>query len=179
MHPVCGILLDWPWPNQHALDRSERARHAERRYAASETSVKDGAFYGWPLSSSARISTRTMAPNPNSSNAHSYRTLRFRLANTTQYRVLYWPQFPALSKRFVCRLARIVEQVHDQQGEGDLRSIPGGKPRRSKASPGLLSIRLRGDQQVGPPVGVTVAPDGSVLFSDDGGNRIWRVRYTG
>ena len=27
----------------------------------------------------------------------------------------------------------------------------------------------------GRPVGVTVAPDGSLLVSDDGGNRIWKI----
>ncbi|GAB4461629.1 MAG: sorbosone dehydrogenase family protein [Armatimonadaceae bacterium] len=31
----------------------------------------------------------------------------------------------------------------------------------------------------GRPVGVTVARDGSLLFSDDGSNTIWRVSYTG
>jgi glucose/arabinose dehydrogenase len=31
----------------------------------------------------------------------------------------------------------------------------------------------------GRPVGVTVTPDGALLVSDDGGNRIWRIRYTG
>jgi hypothetical protein len=31
----------------------------------------------------------------------------------------------------------------------------------------------------GRPAGVTVAPDGSLLLSDDGGNRIWRIRYAG
>jgi glucose/arabinose dehydrogenase len=31
----------------------------------------------------------------------------------------------------------------------------------------------------GRPVGVTVAPDGSLLVSDDGSNTIWRVSYTG
>ena len=31
----------------------------------------------------------------------------------------------------------------------------------------------------GRPVGVTVAPDGSMLVSDDGGNVIWRVSYVG
>ena len=31
----------------------------------------------------------------------------------------------------------------------------------------------------GRPVGVTVAPDGSLLVSDDGSNVIWRVRYIG
>jgi len=31
----------------------------------------------------------------------------------------------------------------------------------------------------GRPVGITVAPDGSFLVSDDGSNSIWRVSYTG
>jgi glucose/arabinose dehydrogenase len=31
----------------------------------------------------------------------------------------------------------------------------------------------------GRPVGVTVAPDGSPLVSDDGSNSVWRVSYTG
>ena len=31
----------------------------------------------------------------------------------------------------------------------------------------------------GRPVGITVAPDGSLLVSDDGSNSIWRVSYTG
>jgi glucose/arabinose dehydrogenase len=31
----------------------------------------------------------------------------------------------------------------------------------------------------GRPVGITVAPDGSMLVSDDGSNSIWRVSYTG
>ena len=31
----------------------------------------------------------------------------------------------------------------------------------------------------GRPVGVTVAPDGSLLVSDDGSNSIWRVSYKG
>ncbi len=31
----------------------------------------------------------------------------------------------------------------------------------------------------GRPVGVTTAPDGSLLVSDDGSNSIWRITYTG
>ena len=31
----------------------------------------------------------------------------------------------------------------------------------------------------GRPVGVTVAPDGSLLVTDDGSNSIWRISYTG
>jgi glucose/arabinose dehydrogenase len=38
-----------------------------------------------------------------------------------------------------------------------------------------------GEQKVvwGRPVDVLQAADGSLLVSDDGGNRIWRVRYVG
>ncbi len=39
---------------------------------------------------------------------------------------------------------------------------------------------VTGDGDVwGRPVGVTVAKDGALLFSDDGGNLVWRVAYTG
>ena len=31
----------------------------------------------------------------------------------------------------------------------------------------------------GRPVGVTVANDGSLVFTDDASNSIWRVTYTG
>jgi glucose/arabinose dehydrogenase len=31
----------------------------------------------------------------------------------------------------------------------------------------------------GRPVGVAVAPDGSLLVSDDGGNCVWRVEHDG
>jgi glucose/arabinose dehydrogenase len=31
----------------------------------------------------------------------------------------------------------------------------------------------------GRPVGITVAKDGALLFSEDGNNTIWRVVYTG
>jgi glucose/arabinose dehydrogenase len=31
----------------------------------------------------------------------------------------------------------------------------------------------------GRPVGITVAPDGSLLITDDGSNSVWRVSYTG
>jgi len=37
-----------------------------------------------------------------------------------------------------------------------------------------------GDNEVwGRPVGVTVAPDGALLVSDDAGGTVWRIAYTG
>jgi len=43
----------------------------------------------------------------------------------------------------------------------------------------LTGFVLPNGQVWGRPVGVTVAPDGSMLVSDDGGNVIWRVSYVG
>jgi glucose/arabinose dehydrogenase len=58
----------------------------------------------------------------------------------------------------------------------ECRCIRRGMPR--------ANIRLTGfvlpDGHVwGRPVGITVAPDGSLLVSDDGSNSIWRVSYSG
>jgi glucose/arabinose dehydrogenase len=43
----------------------------------------------------------------------------------------------------------------------------------------LTGFVLPSGQVWGRPVGVTVAPDGSLLVTDDGSNSIWRVSYTG
>jgi glucose/arabinose dehydrogenase len=43
----------------------------------------------------------------------------------------------------------------------------------------LTGFVLENGNVWGRPVGVTVAPDGSLLVSDDGSNSIWRVSYVG
>jgi len=43
----------------------------------------------------------------------------------------------------------------------------------------LTGFVLPDGQVWGRPVGITVAPDGSLLVSDDGSNSIWRVSYAG
>jgi glucose/arabinose dehydrogenase len=43
----------------------------------------------------------------------------------------------------------------------------------------LTGFVLPNGQVWGRPVGITVAPDGSLLVSDDGSNSVWRVSYTG
>lgn len=43
----------------------------------------------------------------------------------------------------------------------------------------LTGFVLNDGQVWGRPVGVTVAPDGSLLVTDDASNSIWRVSYTG
>ena len=43
----------------------------------------------------------------------------------------------------------------------------------------LTGFVVDDDSVWGRPVGVTVAPDGSLLVSDDGSGSIWRIIYTG
>lgn len=43
----------------------------------------------------------------------------------------------------------------------------------------ITGFVTQGGEVWGRPVGVAVAPDGSLLVSDDGSNSIWRVTYTG
>jgi len=43
----------------------------------------------------------------------------------------------------------------------------------------LTGFVVDDDNVWGRPVGVTVAPDGSLLVSDDASGSIWRVTYTG
>jgi glucose/arabinose dehydrogenase len=43
----------------------------------------------------------------------------------------------------------------------------------------LTGFVTRGGDVWGRPVGVTVAADGALLVTDDGGNCIWRVSYDG
>jgi len=43
----------------------------------------------------------------------------------------------------------------------------------------LTGFVISAEEVWGRPVGVTVAPDGSLLVSDDGSGSIWRVTYTG
>jgi glucose/arabinose dehydrogenase len=42
-----------------------------------------------------------------------------------------------------------------------------------------LYVLADGGSLWGRPVGVAVAPDGSLLVSDDGSKSIWRISYTG
>jgi glucose/arabinose dehydrogenase len=52
-----------------------------------------------------------------------------------------------------------------------------GQPRA--VSDFVIGYQTGSDDAWGRPVDVQIAPDGSLLFSDDGGNKIWRVAYKG
>lgn len=51
-------------------------------------------------------------------------------------------------------------------------------PQTGKVSDFLTGF-LSGQNVLGRPVDLVVAPDGSLLLTDDGEGRIWRIQYTG
>lgn len=145
------------------------------------TSVKDGGFYGWPnyyigqnhdprTSEKPELKARAIVPDVLFTSHVAALGISFYTAS----------QFPAEYKNsaFVAehgswnRLARSGYQVV---------RIPIGK--NGKATGGFepfVSGWTLGDGRVwGRPVSVVTAKDGSLLITDDGGGKIWRVVYTG
>jgi glucose/arabinose dehydrogenase len=144
------------------------------------TSVKDGGFYGWPYSYiGSNIDSRV--PQPDLVKRAIVPDVLIP-AHSAPIGIAFYTgtQFP---QRF--RNGLFVA-LHGSWN----RSITNGAkvifvPFQS-GKPGAIEDFLTGfvvdpnaNSKWGRPTGITVAPDGSVLFSDDGGNRIWRVRYTG
>jgi len=146
------------------------------------TSVKDGGFYGWPYSYIGQnydpryvgafpdLVKRALVPDvliP----AHS------AALGITFYTGTQFPQrfrnggFVALHgswNRSVASGARVAFFPMNNGRPGPLEDFMTGFV-VSDGEGGTPVVRW------GRPVGVTVAPDGSLLVSDDGGNRIWKI----
>ncbi len=147
------------------------------------TSVKDGGFYGWPYS--------YIGPNYDPRYVGAFPDLVKRAlvpdvlipAHSAALGITFYEgtQFPAKYRNggFVA--------LH---GSWNRQTAAGYKVvffPMTNGRPGPLEDFLTGFvskdggegvqmERWGRPVGVTVARDGSLLVSDDGGNRIWRVR---
>jgi len=146
------------------------------------TSVKDGGFYGWPYSYiGAHVDSRVPQREPDLVKralvpdvlipAHSA-PIGLTFYTGTQYPQRYRNGlFVALHgswNRSTTNGAKVI-----------FVPFQGGKPGAIEDFLTGFVVDSNANSKWGRPTGVTVAPDGSVLFSDDGGNRIWRVRYTG
>jgi len=149
------------------------------------TSLKDGGFYGWPYSyigphSDPRyvgafpdLVKRALVPDvliP----AHSA-ALGITFYSGTQFPTRYRNGgFVALHgswNRSVASGYKVVFFPMNNGRPGPLEDF----------MTGFLTNDGSGGEQIarwGRPVGVTAARDGSLLVSDDGGNRIWRVSAT-
>ncbi len=147
------------------------------------THVQDGGFYGWPY--------YYMGGNPDPRLKGKHPELKDK---TIVPDVLIQAHNASLELTFY------EGKTFPEKYRGDIFSSQHGSWNRSVRN-GYEVIRVPVDKQTGKatgeyedfvtgfvtpkgevwgrPVGVTVAPDGSLLITDDGSNSIWRVSYVG
>jgi glucose/arabinose dehydrogenase len=145
------------------------------------TSVRDGAFYGWPW--------YYIGANQDPRHQGEHPELRDKI---TVPDVLIQPHSAPLG------IAVYTGQQFPPAYRNDLFvALHGSWNRAQRTGYKLVHVPLkdgkaRGDYQDfmtgfvagdgnvwGRPVGVAVAPDGALLVSDDGGGVVWRITYTG
>jgi glucose/arabinose dehydrogenase len=158
------------------------------------THVQEGGFYGWPW--------WYMGPNQDPRHAGKHPELKSKVITPD---VLVNPHFASLELTFYPTTAALHAEgtpahAFPQEYRGDGFAAEHGSWNRAQRS-GYEVIRLpmhdghatgeyedfltgftvgNGDGDVwGRPVGVAVAPDGSLFVTDDGSRSIWHVVYTG
>ncbi|MGO9593585.1 MAG: hypothetical protein ACLQFF_05760 [Steroidobacteraceae bacterium] len=78
-----------------------------------------------------------------------------------------------------CRLQLLSEELYQCPVERVLRLPVRGISKEMLLARILDRERCARPQCHGCPVGVTTAPDGSLLVTDDGSNSVWRINYVG
>jgi len=172
-NPVTGEL--WTTVNE----RDELGHNLPADYI---TSVKDGAFYGWPWSYYGdTVDTRVKPANPGmvakaiapdySVGAHTA-SLGFTFADGAK-----------LGSRFGegAFVGQHGSWNRDPKSGYRVIFVPfsGGKPAGDPVD--VVTGFLSPDESTahGRPVGVTIGADGALLVADDVGNTVWRVSATG
>jgi glucose/arabinose dehydrogenase len=146
------------------------------------THVQEGGFYGWPW--------WYMGPNQDPRHKGKHPELKDKVITPD---VLLQPHNASLELTFY------EGKQFPAEYEGDIFASEHGSWNKStRAGYEVIRVPLHQTGQAtgeyedfvtgfvtpdgkvwGRPVGITVAPDGSLLFTDDGSNSIWRVAYTG
>jgi glucose/arabinose dehydrogenase len=148
------------------------------------TSVKDGGFYGWPYCYIGNhVDSRVPQEKPD------------LVARATVPDILIPAHSAALGLTFYAGT-----QFPQHYRNGLFVALHGSWNRSKAAGYKVIFVPFQNGKPSGPiedfltgfvvndgssgpiqwwgrPVGVTVSRDGALLVSDDGGNRIWRVRY--
>lgn len=145
------------------------------------TSLQDGGFYGWPYSYIGdNVDPRVKPPRPDLVakaiipdvllGAH-VAPLQFAFYNGTQFPEAYRGGVFVAEHGSWNRASRAGYQV----------AFVGFKDGKAAADPVAFLTGFvpnpAGSNVNGRPVGVTVAADGALLVSDDGGDRIYRISY--
>lgn len=146
------------------------------------TSVRDGGFYGWPYSYIGQHLDPTVTPQRPDLVSRAIAPDVLLTSHSAALGLLFYTgsQFPSeyRNSAFVALHGSINRSK--LSGYSVVR-IPfsGGKP-IGAAENFLTGFIARDDEEKqawGRPVGLLQLPDGSLLVSDDGGNRVWRVSY--
>jgi glucose/arabinose dehydrogenase len=146
------------------------------------TSVRDGGFYGWPYSYIGSNVDPTVSPQRPDLVARATTPDVLLASHSAALGLLFYTgaQFPSefRNSAFIALHGSInrstlsgysIARVPFSNGR------PAGPPQDF-----LTGFIARDDDQKeawGRPVGLLQLPDGSLLVSDDGGNRVWRVSY--
>jgi glucose/arabinose dehydrogenase len=147
------------------------------------TSVRDGGFYGWPYAYiGAHVDPTVKTPRPDLV-AKAVTPDVLLTSHSAALGLLFYTgrQFPAAYQEsaFIA--------LHGSINRSKLSGYAVVRvPFRNRKPSGppedfLTGFIARDDdekQAWGRPVGLLQLPDGSLLVSDDGGNRIWRVSYS-
>lgn len=148
------------------------------------TSVKAGAFFGWPYSYLGANLDPTVTPQRPDLVARAVAPDVRLPAHSAALGLRFYTgrQFPAdyRNNAFVALHGSINRSKLSGYAVMRVR-FRDGKP-TGEPEPFLTGFTARDDDEKeawGRPVDVLVLPDGSLLVSDDGGNRVWRVSYTG
>ena len=88
-------------------------------------------------------------------------------------------QFPSrVQRRHLRGRARLLEQ--GRRAGYEVIRVPLNNGKATGEYEDFLTGFVTADGKVwGRPVGVAVAPDGSLIVTDDGSNSVWRVSYAG
>ena len=172
IHPTTGQL----W-----CSTNERDRLGDNLVPDYITSVKEDGFYGWPW--------YYMGANQDPRHQGKHPELASKVIVPD---VLLQPHFASLEMTFYEASAFPAEY------RGDAFAAEHGSWNKSKrAGYEVIRVPMRDGKATGEyedfitgfvtpegkvwgrPVGITVAKDGSLFFSDDGTNSVWHVTYTG
>ncbi len=146
------------------------------------TSVRDGGFYGWPWSYIGQHVDPTVNPPRPDLVAKAIAPDVLLTSHSAALGLLFYTgaQFPAEYRNHAFVALHGSINRSKLSGYSVIR-VPfrDGKPSGPPVD-FLTGFVARDDdekQAWGRPVGLLQLPDGSLLVSDDGGNRVWRVRY--
>lgn len=176
-----GLAID-PKTGELWASANERDQLGDNLVPDYITHIQDGAFYGWPYYYiGSNPDPRLQGKHPELKDKVTVPDVLIQPHNATLQLTFYQgKQFPAEYQgdifssqhgswnRFVRTGYEVIRVPLHQSGKasGEYEDF-------------VTGFVLPNGDVWGRPVGVTVAPDGSLLFTDDGSNSVWRVSYLG